>query len=380
MGWGRRRRPAPDAAAGCPPLLPAPAFAAAPAAAPTGREAALEAALEEFSLRLGLLSESMREDLDGLQQRVEDPALLELVYRLDSAAARSWRLAGDQRVLAGTAPGHLTESLTIADMVAVAIGGIVRHDHVVVTAMCEAAAAPGVGEDAAQLLAALLDNSTTGTRAQVEVAASLVPGGAVRIQIDDYGTGLPPQRLAELTRLLAGPVPALSEATARRTGLPVVHRIAARHGLTVELASRTGQALWHPTGTITTVTLPAHLVSAVAPPGAADAGGPPVRDRRALVAEVPAPPVPAAPAPDAHALTADGLPVRPTAGRRGGRGGAPRTPAVPDADAHAAFAADLDGLPDYDMPAHEMPAREMPGQGPPGAPATAADPRGRPQR
>ena len=143
------------------------------------------------------------------------------------------------------------------------------------------------------------------------VSAHLLADGGVMLRVEDTGMGIDPRWLAALNGVLDGPVPEAGVINGRHTGFTVVHRLARRHGLRVQLASRQppGPGGGAVSGTIAMVVVPAPLLceipdeppaprhaglGAAAPPAAAPANG--SRAVRAPAHAVPAvPPVPAVP-------------------------------------------------------------------------------------
>ena len=98
------------------------------------------------------------------------------------------------------------------------------------------------------------------------------PDGAILVEIADRGVGMADDELADANTRLAKP-PAVDVSASRRMGLFVVGRLAARHGISVQLG---GAPMGGPGGGLTaSVTLPAHLVVS-----AGDSARQPVAARR----------------------------------------------------------------------------------------------------
>jgi hypothetical protein len=149
-------------------------------------------------------------------------------------------------------------------------------------------------DEAAHMLAELLDNATSYSPPETEVWVTGQPmSDRLVLQIVDQGVGLSDQRLEQINRHLAAPAP-LELSGVRSMGLMVVSRLAARHGIRVEL--RTGR----PGGTAAEVTIPSPLLSwrdTAAPAPSATTVGPgragaanrrPVNPRSASLASAPA--------------------------------------------------------------------------------------------
>jgi hypothetical protein len=152
--------------------------------------------------------------------------------------------------------------------------------------------------DLVHLIAELFDNATTfsAPESQVMVEARRVGDRAV-LYVEDRGLGLSPEQLAEINERLATP-PMVDVAVSRMMGLVVVSRLAARHGVKVELRPAVSHR-----GTIADVTLPASVLVPRGLPGRPEPAGelslrgdgrPP--EQRGLSTR-PYPPPPTSPAP-----------------------------------------------------------------------------------
>jgi hypothetical protein len=86
------------------------------------------------------------------------------------------------------------------------------------------------------------------------------------LRIEDTGLGIEPGWLAGLNNALAGPVPAVGVFNGRHTGFAVIHRLARRHGLQVQLARREPPgpgAAGSGSGTVAMMVIPASLLSEI---------------------------------------------------------------------------------------------------------------------
>jgi hypothetical protein len=90
--------------------------------------------------------------------------------------------------------------------------------------------------DVAHLLAELVENATSfsSPTTMVEVSGSPTGNGYV-LEIEDHGIGMSDADLAEANRRLAAPLAADNIAVSRMMGFHVVGRLAARHGIRVQL-------------------------------------------------------------------------------------------------------------------------------------------------
>ena len=152
----------------------------------------------------------------------------------------------------------------MVDVVRGAISEVESYDRVDVGQVQSAGVLGRAVGDVIHLLAELIENATAfsppGTR--VDVTGRGVPGGYA-IDITDHGLGMSPQTLADANRKLSR-APEFEPTESARLGLFVVARLAARHGVRVELRVAT------PAGTTATVLLPADLVTqepAIGPTG-----------------------------------------------------------------------------------------------------------------
>ncbi|SBT46561.1 sensor histidine kinase [Micromonospora auratinigra] len=253
------------------------------------RRTALQSAVDEVTLRRGLnevfLNIARRSQglvhrqlalLDRLERQTEDPDELAGLFQVDHLATRLRRHAEDLVILAGAAPGRgWRNPVAAVDVIRGAISEVESYDRVDVGDVQPAGLLGRAVGDVIHLLAELIENATAfsppGSR--VDVTGRTVPGGYA-IEITDRGLGMSPQALTEANRRLSRS-PEFDPADSARLGHFVVARLAARHGVRVELRVGT------PAGTVAVVLVPADLVTAepaLAP--AAPAGGATPDDRR----------------------------------------------------------------------------------------------------
>ncbi|MFU8851989.1 nitrate- and nitrite sensing domain-containing protein [Micromonospora sp. SL1-18] len=239
------------------------------------RRTAVQAAVDEVTLRRGLsevfLNLARRSQglvhrqlalLDRLERQTEDPDELEGLFQVDHLATRLRRHAEDLVILAGAPPGRGWRSPVAAvDVVRGAISEVESYDRVDVGEVQPAGVLGRAVGDVIHLLAELIENATAfsppGTR--VDVTGRSVPDGYA-IEITDHGLGMSPQALADGNHKLSR-APEFDPADSARLGLFVVARLAARHGVRVELRLAT------PAGTTATVLLPADLMTDEPPIG-----------------------------------------------------------------------------------------------------------------
>ncbi len=272
-GWRRRlaRWLVPDEA------LPEPAAAppASPAEAPVPE--AWADVCEQFAWRLLVLTEQLRPVLDGLESSENDPDRLARLYQLDHGVTRTRRVARDLRVLVGRGGEEIAEHTTsLLDVIRMAASAIEQYGRLSIGPVAELAVVAYAADDVASVLAALTDNATRYSPTQVTVSAHLLSDGGVMLRVEDTGMGIDTRWLAALNGVLDGPVPEAGVINGRHTGFTVVHRLARRHGLRVQLASRqpAGHGGGAVSGTIAMVVVPAPLLCEIPdmPPAERQAG------------------------------------------------------------------------------------------------------------
>ncbi|RGC66347.1 sensor protein QseC [Micromonospora sp. MW-13] len=236
---------------------------------------AVRAAVDEVSLRRGLnevfLNIARRSQglvhrqlalLDRMERRVEDPDELAELFRVDHLATRLRRHAEDLVILAGAAPGRgWRNPVAMVDLVRGAISEVESYDRVDIADMQPAATVGRAVGDIIHLLAELMENATAfsppGTR--VAVRGQSLPNGYA-LEITDQGLGMSAPAMEEANERLSTP-PEFDPADSARLGLFVVARLAARHGVRVQLR-RAAQG-----GVTAVVLIPPDLVTTEPPPG-----------------------------------------------------------------------------------------------------------------
>ncbi|MGC4893078.1 nitrate- and nitrite sensing domain-containing protein [Micromonospora sp. DT31] len=255
------------------------------------RRTAVRAAADEVTLRRGfnevILNLARRSQglvhrqlalLDRLERRTGDPDELAGLFQVDHLATRLRRHAEDLVILAGAAPGRgWRRPVAAVDVMRGAISEVEAYDRVDVGEMAPVGLLGRAVGDVIHLLAELIENATAfsppGTR--VDVTGRTLPGGYA-IEITDRGLGMSASKLAAANRRLAEP-PEFDPTESARLGLFVVARLAARHGVRVELRPA------HPAGTVAVVFVPAELITDEPPVGPDAAGGGPEQRRLAKV-------------------------------------------------------------------------------------------------
>ncbi|MFM9366785.1 nitrate- and nitrite sensing domain-containing protein [Streptomyces sp. Da 82-17] len=204
----------------------------------------------QLALRHLALVERQLGVIENLEEREQDPERLDTLFKLDHFATVMRRHSENLLVLAGAEhrdshPGPVP----LIDVLRAAVSEIDAYDRVRIASLPPHAHLAGAtADDISHLVAELLENATTFSPpdAAVEASAWLLESGDVMLSVRDEGIGLPEDRLRRLNDKLAefDPsqpyVPASVSAEAEGTGelglgLYVVARLAALHGLSVEL-------------------------------------------------------------------------------------------------------------------------------------------------
>ena len=229
---------------------------------------AVEAAVGQARLRQGvsnvfrslarrnqsLLQRQLRM-LDDMERATDDPEALDRLFRLDHLTTRMRRQAEGLIVLSGAAPGRgWREPVPVVDVLRGAGGEIEDYQRVDLRVDAQDLMHGAAVADVTHLLAELIENATqySPPRTRVLVTASWVANGYV-LEVEDRGLGMPPEVMAEVNSHLAHP-PEFDLANSDQLGLFVVSRLAARHGISVEVR----QSAFG--GTLAIVLLPPQLV------------------------------------------------------------------------------------------------------------------------
>ncbi|MFJ3967851.1 nitrate- and nitrite sensing domain-containing protein [Streptomyces parvus] len=202
------------------------------------------------------LTAVMVSELDTVQRDEADPARMKALFALDHLAVRMERNTNNLLVLGGYGNARVRSAdVGCSTVIVAAAQQIERFDRVSLGAI-----ESGIGitaravHDVAHILAELLDNATrySPPDKQVGVAVWRLWDRAV-VQIVDEGVGMTAERRAVHNAALLEPQAGIGDV--RSMGLHVVARLAARHGIVVELRDSSGP------GTIAEVTLPAKVLA-----------------------------------------------------------------------------------------------------------------------
>ncbi|MFE9425045.1 ATP-binding protein [Kitasatospora sp. NPDC006697] len=211
-------------------------------------QGSVDATFVNLAMRTLTLVERQLVLIEALEGREADAGQLESLFRLDHLATRMRRNSENMLLLAGLENSQRSrKTVSLLDVVRAAVSEIERYERVKLGFLAAVRLTGAVADDTSHLLAELLENATAFSppQEQVEIGGWLLDNGEVMISVTDRGIGLPPDRLRAINEQLAEPTPAdrserrdallAGALTGRSMGLFVVARLAARHGLRVQL-------------------------------------------------------------------------------------------------------------------------------------------------
>ncbi|WP_328465029.1 nitrate- and nitrite sensing domain-containing protein [Actinoplanes sp. NBC_00393] len=318
-------------------------------------QAALRTSVSTMFLSLARRSQSLVDrmigELDQIERMEEDPKRLARLFELDHLATRMRRNDENLLVLAGAEVGApRREDALLVDALRAAQSEVELYHRIefgsIDTDILIGAAAVN---DVVRLIAELLDNATRFSPPNtVVVAHGGRTGDHVVVQVEDHGLGVSAEQREQINRRLAEPSEV--DVTAfRLMGFAVIARLAARHGIGVEL--RPG----YDGGTVAEISLPADIVvmpgvpaapvraaswTRPGPPPPASISTPRIPESRPPIRSAPAPAEPAFRPPRQPTAPPSELDLRPTPDRPPLPSRSPKTVEVPvPAAASAGFAA-----------------------------------------
>jgi PAS domain S-box-containing protein len=224
--------------------------------------------LHNLARRSQGLVDRQLELIDELERNEVDPDRLDELFRMDHLATRMRRNVENLIVLSGVDQRRRWgESVPLRDVVEAAVAEVEDYSRVQVAGIHDLTLSGQAASDVAHLLAELVENATSfsSPTTRVEVSGGPTATGYV-LEIADHGIGMSDAELAEANSRLAAPLAADNIAVSRMMGFHVVGRLAARHGIRVQLRNR-----WFG-GVTALVLLPAPLLGsagehpAMAPP------------------------------------------------------------------------------------------------------------------
>jgi signal transduction histidine kinase len=203
-------------------------------------EAAVRRGINEVFLNIARRSQTLLHRqlsiLDRMERRAEDPTELEDLFRIDHLATRMRRHAEDLVILAGSVPGRgWRNPVPVVDVLRGAVSEVEDYARVSIRPLPEVALEGRAVGDVIHLLAELIENATSFSppHTRVNIGGELVPHGFA-IEVEDRGLGMTQESLAECNQRLVDP-PDFDPVNSAQLGLFVVARLAARHGVKVQL-------------------------------------------------------------------------------------------------------------------------------------------------
>jgi PAS domain S-box-containing protein len=192
--------------------------------------------LHNLARRSQGLVDRQLELIDELERNEADPDRLDELFRMDHLATRMRRNVENLIVLSGVDQRRRwSASVPLPDVVEAAVAEVEDYSRVQVTGIDDLTLAGQAASDVAHLLAELVENATSFSSPSTTVDVSGSPAGTGYVlEIEDHGIGMSDDELAEANRRLAEPL-AADVAVSRMMGFHVVGRLAARHGIRVQL-------------------------------------------------------------------------------------------------------------------------------------------------
>lgn len=190
-----------------------------------------------LSRRSQTLVERQLRLIDGLEQSEQDADRLSDLFQLDHLATRMRRNNENLLVLSGQDNTRKwAQPVPLVDVLRGALSEVEQYDRVNVRAPSHISVLGRPVNDVIHLIAELVENaaSFSSNESQVGVSARTLDSGSVQVEVADDGIGMPADELEATNERLAEP-PVIDVAVSRRMGLFVVSRLAARHGIEVQL-------------------------------------------------------------------------------------------------------------------------------------------------
>ncbi|WP_217196181.1 nitrate- and nitrite sensing domain-containing protein [Streptomyces buecherae] len=181
--------------------------------------------------------------IETMEESEQDPERLDTLFTLDHLATGIRRYSENLLVIAGSErQSNHPGPVPLLDVLRAAISEVERYQRIRIQALPPQAQVAGFAADSiSHLIAELLENATVfsppGT--EVHVSGWLMESGEVMLSVQDEGISMTPERFDELNARLADPVPDYCQGPQPEDplglGLYVVTRLAARHGVRVQL-------------------------------------------------------------------------------------------------------------------------------------------------
>ena len=192
--------------------------------------------LHNLARRSQGLVDRQLELIDELERSEVDPDRLDELFRMDHLATRMRRNVENLIVLSGVDQRRRwSESVPLRDVVEAAVAEVEEYSRVQVGGIHDLTLSGQAASDVAHLVAELVENATSFSSPTTRVEVSGGPAGnGYVLEIEDHGIGMSDAELAEANNRLAAPL-AADIAVSRMMGFHVVGRLAARHGIRVQL-------------------------------------------------------------------------------------------------------------------------------------------------
>jgi hypothetical protein len=245
--------------------------------------------------RVHALVSRMLERLKAIENDLEDPDLLADLYGIDHLATQLRRAAARSAVLGGRTARRASAPMPISTVLRQAMAEVEAFQRVRLTLPDDDVEIPGyAGPDVIHILAELVENATRFSGGTVRMVTVQTPAG-LGVEVRDEGElALAAERLAGLRRILDAPfeVSLREQVRQGQVGLLVAARLAARHGVRIELRPQSP-------GMCALVVLPHALLAS--PPGITAVPQALLRRRTPAPISTPASPPPPDPAPTSAA-------------------------------------------------------------------------------
>ncbi|GGL07680.1 sensor histidine kinase [Nocardia jinanensis] len=230
------------------------------------RRSAAIAALANAAGRMQAMTTSMLANLQDLEHRYADQAVLTDLLKMDHATAQAGRLADSIAILSGARTGRRwAKPIVMERILRAAIGRVGGYQRVRLRAIVDIAIAGHAAEGVIHALSELVDNACrfSPPTTEVHIYAAEIPAGLV-VTIEDSGLVMSESSLHRAQLTVSGAegdaAEGLSSLNGTRFGLAVVGRLARKHGLTVSYRpSAIG-------GTAAVVMIPRELTARIEPP------------------------------------------------------------------------------------------------------------------
>jgi signal transduction histidine kinase len=198
----------------------------------------INAMFVNLSRRSQALVERLIKHIDDLEQGEQDAERLGNLFHMDHLATRMRRNSENLLVLAGhDLSSNMNEPVTLVDVLRAAVSEIEEYERVSLMADPNVAVRGAAVNDVVHLLAELAENATSlsppGTPVTI-AGRQMVTSGQVLISVSDQGVGMSDVEMARANQQLEKS-PVVDVVASRRMGLFVVGRLAARHGIRVQL-------------------------------------------------------------------------------------------------------------------------------------------------